>query len=66
MENSEENMINLKGAKLQVTVRDSRTPTGIKHGNWHGYQRRDGKIHHLTLSNMAIILGLHINIYRVT
>ena len=39
---SEENIINQKDAKTQVTVRDSRTLTGTKHVDWHGYQRRDG------------------------
>ena len=41
--NREENMVNLKYTETQVTIVDSRTPTGTKHGDWHRYQRRDEK-----------------------
>ena len=43
---SEENMTNLKESKTRVTVGDSKTITGTKGVNWHGYQRRDRKFHH--------------------
>ena len=66
MVNSEENMTNLKDAETQVTVGYSRNITGIKCGDWNGYQRRDGTLHHMTLSNMIIIPGLHANIFSMT
>ena len=45
MLNLEENTTNLKDAQKRVTIGDSRTLTGTKCGNWHGWHRRDGKIH---------------------
>ena len=65
MVNSEENITNLKDAKTRVTVGDSRTLTGGKGGNWHGYQRHAGKIHCVMLSNADIVSGLHVNLFRV-
>ena len=59
-------MINLKGAKTRVTVGDSRTLTRTKQGIQKGYQRREGKIHNVTLSNMDVISGLYGNIFSVT
>ena len=43
MVNSEENMTNLQETKTQVTIGDSRTLTGEKSGDWHGYHRREVK-----------------------
>ena len=65
MAKSEENMTNLKDAKTRVTVGDSRTLTGGKGGNLHGYQRHAGKIHCVMLSNAAIISGLHVSIFSL-
>ena len=38
----------------------------MKHSNWHEYQRRDRKIHRVTLSDMALIIGLHATLFIVT
>ena len=59
MVNLEGNMTNSQNSETQVTIGYSRTITRTKHGNWHGYQRRDGKILYLTLSNTAVILVLN-------
>ena len=59
-------MTNLKDTESQVTLEDSRTLTGKKCGGWHGYQRRDEKIHRMTLSNTVVITGLHTNIFSMT
>ena len=59
-------MTNLKDTESQVTLEDSRTLTGKKCGGWHGYQRRDEKIHRMTLSNTVVITGLHANIFSMT
>ena len=37
-----------------------------KRGDLHNYHRRDGKIHCVMLSNMAVIPGLHVNLFSVT
>ena len=66
MLNSKENMTNIKNSETRVTTGDSRTITGVKHGDWSGYQRRDRKLHHMTLSNTAVIPGLHKNIFKKT
>ena len=65
MVNLEENMTNLKDSKTRVTVGDSRIITGTKRGDWHGYQRHDGKLHCVMLTNTAIIPGLHANLFSV-
>ena len=54
MVNLEENMTNLKDAKTRVTIGYRRKLTGKKHGDWHGYQRYDGKLYRVILSNMAV------------
>ena len=59
-------MTNLKDAETRVTVGDSKNLTGTKHGNRYGHQRLDGKLHHMTLSNRAVITGLHANIFSTT
>ena len=62
----EENMMNLNNAETQFTVVDSRTHNSTTRVNWHSYQRRDGKIHSVALSNVAVIPGLYKNIFSVT
>ena len=37
-----------------------------KHGDFNFYPKRDGKLHHVTLSNTAVIPGLHKNIFSMT
>ena len=59
-------MTNLKNAEIWVTVEYSRTLTGIKCDNWKIYQRRDGKLHHVTLLITSVIPGLHANLFSVT
>ena len=66
MLNLEENMMNLKDFKTQVTIGDSRTLTGTTFGNWHGWQRRDRKIHRVTITNTYVIPCMHENIFSVT
>ena len=66
MVNSEENMKNLKDTKERVTLGYSITLTGTKRGDWNGWQKRDGILHRVKLTNMDIIPGLHANIFSVT
>ena len=66
MVNSEDNMTNLKDIKTKVTVGDHKTLTVKKRGDWHGCQKRNRKLHHLTLTNTAVIPGLHANLFSVT
>ena len=66
MVNLKKNMTNHKDAEARVAVGDSRTLTGTKCGDWHRYQKRDGKLHHVTLSDTAIIPGRHTNIFSMT
>ena len=58
----EKNMTNLHDSKTRVTVGDSGALTCTKCGNWHGYEKHDGKIHHVALSDTAIITGLRENL----
>ena len=58
--------MNPKDEEIRVTVGDSKTLTGTKLEVWHGYQRRDRKLHSVKLSNTAVIPGLHTNIFSVT
>ena len=58
-------MTKLKYVEAWVTVGDSRTLTGGKHGNWHGYQRRYEKLYHVTLSSTVSIPGLYTNIFSM-
>ena len=66
MVKSEENMTNLKDAKTRVTVGYIRTLTGTKCDNCNIWKKRDGKIHRVTLTNTAVISGLHAYIFSVT
>ena len=58
------------GCRFQVLNRDlvvvMGSLTGKKCGGWHGYQRRDEKIHRMKLSNTVVITGLHANIFSMT
>ena len=65
MVTTELNMTNLRNSKTFVNIGDSGTPNVTKRGVWHVYQKRDGKIHHLMLSDMALIIGLHVNLFSV-
>ena len=66
MLNSEDNMKNLKDTETKVTVGNRKNLTGTKCGDWHGWQKFNRKIHHATLTNTAIITGLHENPFIVT
>ena len=57
--------MNLKDTKTQVTIGDSRTITGTKRGNLHGYHRCDRKLHLVTISNTPVIPLIHANLFRV-
>ena len=59
-------MTNLKDNKTKVTGGYYRNITGIKGGDWHVWQKRDQKIHHMILTNMDVIPGLHVNLFSVT
>ena len=59
-------MTKLKDAETRVTIGDIITLTRKKCGNCNSYQKRDRKIHCVTLSNMDVIPGLHENIFNVT
>ena len=61
----EENTTNLHNTKTQVTIGDSGTLTRKKRGDWHGYQKCDGILHHVTLFDMEIIPGLHTNLFSM-
>ena len=51
----EQNMTNLNIAETRIAIGDSITLTGKRCGDWNGYQRRDGKLHCVTLSNTYVI-----------
>ena len=55
-------MTNLRDAETRVALGYSGTLTNTERGNWHGYQKYDVKIHHVTLSDTSIIPGLHKNL----
>ena len=61
-----DNITKLKDAETRVTVGDSIPLIGKKCDDWHGYQKHDGKIHRVTLYSMAVITGLHGNLFSVT
>ena len=61
---TEVNATNFKVVKTRVTIGDSRTLTGEKRGNWHGYQRCDRKLHRMKLSYMAVKPVLHAVLLR--
>ena len=65
MVNSEDNLIKLKYTETKVTVGDRKNITGTKRGEWHGRQKRNGKIHHVTLTNTSLIPLLHAKLFRV-
>ena len=58
-------MTKIKDAKIRVTLRDSRSLTGIKCDNWNGYHIREEKKHCVTLLNTDIIPGIHANLFSV-
>ena len=59
-------MMKLKDSETRVTVGDIITLMGKKCGDCRGYQKIDGKIHHMTLSDTAWIPGLNTNTFSVT
>ena len=59
-------MFKIKEVETRFTVGDSTTLTGTERENYHGYKICDGKLHHVKLSDMAIITGLNTNIFRLT
>ena len=66
MVTSEGNMTNIKDTKTKVTVGDRKTLTGTKRVDWHFCHKRNGKLHDVTLTNMAVITGLYVNLFSVT
>ena len=62
----EVNMSNLHNAEKRVTIGDSGKLTGEKLGVCIRYQKLDGKLHHVTLSNTYVIIGPYANVFRVT
>ena len=58
-------MTNLKDTKTKVTVGDRKTLTGTKKGDWHGWQKRDRKLHYVKLTNIEVISDLHENLLSV-
>ena len=50
----------------KVIVGDSEKLTEKKLSDWNGYQKCEGKIHHVTLYDTAVIPGLNINLFSVT
>ena len=62
----EENMTNLCYDRKQVTVGYSGTITGTNRGNWNGYQKCDGKLHHMMLFDTAVVPGLHKILFNMT
>ena len=44
-------MTNLKDTKITVTAGDCKTLTRKKCGDWHGWKKSNGKLHHVTLTN---------------
>ena len=58
-------MTNLQDAETRINVGESTTLFGTKHGNRHGCQKLDGKLHWVMLSNIALIPGLHANLFSV-
>ena len=57
--------MNLKDIEKGVTVGGSRTNNVKICGDWHGYQRRDGKPHQVILENTAVIKVRNTNLFRV-
>ena len=51
-------MTNPNYTETGVTIRDSEKLTK-KHINWHGYQKCDKNLHHVKLSDTAIITISH-------
>ena len=59
-------MTTLKDTKIRVTVGYSRTLSGTKSGDWHGWQKYDRKLHHVMLINIDSISVLYANLFSVT
>ena len=55
-------MTNIKDTKAKVALGDRKTLTGTKYCDRHIWQKRNKKLHHVTLTNMAVIPGLHPNL----
>ena len=58
-------MKNLRDVETRVIIGYSGILTGGKGGNWHGYQKREGEIYLVILSDTALIPGLHKNLFSV-
>ena len=59
-------MTNIKDAKAIFAIGYRKPFTRTKHGDWHGWHKRDGKLHHKTLTNTAVIPVVHANLFSVT
>ena len=66
MVNLEENIKNLNDAGTQSTVGDSITLTSKKRDNCNGYQKHDGILNQVILSDASIIPILHKNLFSIT
>ena len=42
----------------KVTIEDSETLTGTNGGDWYGYQKRERKLHYVTLYDTETISGV--------
>ena len=65
MVNSKENTTNLKDAKTWFNVGEIITFTRKKRRYWNSWQRRDIKLHCVTLINMSTIPGLYTTIFSL-
>ena len=55
---AEENMSKLHDTETRVSTGDSVTLNGIKRDNFHGYQKRDKKLHFVKIYDPSIIPGI--------
>ena len=61
---NEEIFTNIKDQERKVAVGDSVTLSRTKCGNWHGFQKPDKKVHCMTFSDKAVIIGPQENLFR--
>ena len=58
-------MTNLKNIETKVIIGYGKTLPGTKNGDWHVWQKRNVKLHHVTLTNTTVIPGLHANLFSM-
>ena len=66
MVTNEENIANLWDAETRLAIGESGKITGTKYGDWHSYQKRDGKLHWIMLIYTDVIPVLHTKFLSVT